>query len=231
MMHRVARRDCNLRHAHLRFSSSAEQNMGMPAVRTDSTPHRRWTTAQVRDLMDESRHWPRYELINGELIVTPSPGYPHQIAVDEFWQCIKPFALTQKLGIAVTSPSDLELKVGTITQPDVFVIPKAAFTDSDATPNWSDVTALVLAVEIISPTSVRRDRIIKRDFYLSAGVAEYWIVDLDARIVERWFPSRETPELARASLEWLPAGAASSLTIDLAELFERIWRQHRLLFR
>jgi Uma2 family endonuclease len=214
----------------LHFSSSAEQNMGMPAVRTDSTPHRRWTTAQVRDLMDESRHWPRYELIDGELVVTPAPGYPHQIAVGEFLQFIKPYTLAEKVGIAVTSPADLELRVGTITQPDVFVIPKAMFSDSEATPNWSDVTGLVLAIEIISPSSISTDRITKRDFYLGAGVAEYWIVDLDARIVERWIPSRETPELARTSLEWLPAGAASSLTIDLAELFERIWRQHRLLF-
>ena len=205
--------------------------MGMPAVRTDSTPHRRWTTAQVRDLMDESRHWPRYELIDGELIVTPAPGFPHQIAIGEFLQFIKPYTLAEKVGIAVPSPADLELKPGTITQPDVFVIPKAAFTDSDTTPKWSDVTGLLLAIEIISPSSVRTDRITKRDFYLGAGVAEYWIVDLDARIVERWFPSRETPELARTSLEWLPAGAKSILTINLTELFDSIWAQYRLLFR
>ena len=43
--------------------------MGMPAEKI-----RRWTTAEVRDLMDESRPWPRYELIDGQLIVTPAPS-------------------------------------------------------------------------------------------------------------------------------------------------------------
>ncbi|MFN2602932.1 MAG: Uma2 family endonuclease [Gemmatimonadaceae bacterium] len=194
-------------------------------------PHRRWTPAQVRDLMDESRHWPRYELIGGELIVTPSPGFPHQIAVTDFWKSIEEYALAQKVGIAVTSPADLELKVGTITQPDVFVIPKADFSDSEFTLEWPDVTGLVLAVEIISPSSVRTDRITKRDFYLDSGVAEYWIVDLEARIVERWIPSRDTPELARTSLEWLPTGAATSLTINLTDLFEGIWAKHRAHFK
>ena len=220
-----------LRRGYLHFSLYAEQTMGMPAVRTDFTPRRRWTAAQVRDLMDESRHWPRYELIGGELLVTPSPGWPHQIAVTEFWQCIDAYVIAQKVGIAVTSPADLELKVGTITQPDVFVVPKADLSDTDVTPKWADVSGLVLAIEIISPSSVRTDRIIKRDFYLDAGVAEYWIVDLEARIVERWIPSRETPELARTSLEWLPAGAATSLTLDLTDLFERIWAKYRLVFK
>jgi Uma2 family endonuclease len=49
----------------------------MPAI------HRHWTTTDVRALMDESRAWPRYELIAGGLLVTPAPGTPHQFAVTE----------------------------------------------------------------------------------------------------------------------------------------------------
>lgn len=203
--------------------------MGMPALSPDSPPRRRWTTAQVRDLIDESRAWPRYELIDGELIVTPSGSYPHQIAVTEIWRAIEGYALAQKVGQAVTSPADLELQPGTITQPDVFVLPAAAFPDTDDTPTWADFTGLLLAIEIISPSSVRIDRIIKRDFYLRAGVAEYWIVDLDARIVERWVPAGETPEILRTTLEWKPSGADAPLIVDLAELFNTIWTQHREL--
>jgi len=203
--------------------------MGMPALSTDSPPRRRWTTAQVRDLIDESRAWPRYELIDGELIVTPSASYPHQIAVSEILLAIKEYSFAQKVGLAVCSPADLELQTGTITQPDVFVVPASVFRDTDDPPTWADVTALLLAVEIISPSSVRTDRIIKRDFYLRAGVAEYWIVDLDARIVERWVPAGETPEILRTTLEWKPVGAAAALIVDLAELFNTIWTQHREL--
>lgn len=205
--------------------------MGMPALSTDSPPRRRWTTAQVRDLIDESRAWPRYELIDGELIVTPSASYPHQVAVLEIVMAIKAYVLAQKVGLAVCSPADLELQTGTITQPDVFVVPASVFPDTDDPPTWADVTALLLAVEIISPSSVRIDRIIKRDFYLRAGVAEYWIVDLDARFVERWMPDTETPEILRAIFEWKPAGADSPLIIDLGELFNTIWTQHRKLYQ
>jgi hypothetical protein len=66
-----------VRDALLRFSRQAEHNMGMPAYA------RRWTAAEVRELTDESRHWPRFELIDGELLVTPAPRPVHQIAVSE----------------------------------------------------------------------------------------------------------------------------------------------------
>jgi Uma2 family endonuclease len=203
--------------------------MGMPAIRPDPSTNRRWTTAQVRDLIDESRHWPRYELIGGELIVTPSPGTPHQFAILEIALTIRNYLEGEDAGVALISPADLELKPGTITQPDVFVTSRRIEGDPDKLPTWADIKSLALAIEIISPSSVRTDRIIKRDFYLDAGVPEYWVVDLDVRMIERWTPSRETPEVLRTSLEWKPAGADSPLTVDLVELFERIWTKYRKL--
>ncbi len=201
--------------------------MGMPAIRADSVPMRRWTTAEVRPLLEESRRWPRYELIDGELIVTPSPGWPHQFAVIEIASVLRDYLKGQDAGIALPSPADLELKPGTITQPDIFVTPARIPGDPDEPITWADFKSLNLAVEILSPSSLHIDRVIKRDFYLSAGVAEYWVVDLDIRMIERWTPSRETPEVLRKSLEWKPAGSVSPLTIDLVELFESIWAQYR----
>ena len=65
-----------LRRAELRGEPSAEQIMGMPAV------DRRWTAREVRALIEKNPlHTPRYELVDGELLVTPSPGFPHQRAV------------------------------------------------------------------------------------------------------------------------------------------------------
>jgi Uma2 family endonuclease len=207
---------------HLPFSSPAEQTMGMPAIR------RRWTTADVRELMDESRPWPRYELIDGELIVTPSPGRPHQLVASDILFIIKGYVDQQGIGVTFMAPADLELQPGTITQPDIFVVPFPTSPKADE-PGWAVVDRLLLAIEIISPSSVRIDRVVKRDFYLNAGVPEYWIVDLDARMIERWTPSSETPDVLRKSLQWLPPGAAAPLTIDLAELFQRIWGTHRKL--
>ena len=192
--------------------------MGMPATR------RHWTTADVRALMDESRHWPRYELIDGELLVTPAPGVIHQVAVSELLRLIAEYVEGEHLGITLTSPADVELRPGTITQPDVFVVPtRATPSPPDVIPRWTDVTALLLAVEVISPSSVQTDRVTKRDYYLDAGVPEYWIVDLDARIIERWTPDRETPRVESGRFEWKPAGTTSALIVQTGGLFERIW--------
>ncbi len=199
--------------------------MGMPAIR------RRWTTAEVRDLMDESRKWPRYELISGELIVTPAPSVVHQVAVTEILRFVLPYLEQQEVGITLTPPADLELQPGTITQPDIFIVPRRATPETDALPTWEDITSLLLAVEIISPSSIRTDRVDKRDLYMEGGVAEYWIVDLDGRMIERWIPTRQTPEVLRTSLEWLPPGAVTPLTIDLTELFARIRTTHRQIER
>jgi len=135
----------------------------------------------------------------------------------------------KKVGMAMMSPSELVLQAESLTQPDVFVIPASVFQDLDGMLEWRDVKSLALAIEIISPDTVRIDRVIKRDFYMNVGVDEYWIVDLDARMIERWIPSRETPDVSRTTLIWNPVGAESPLTIDLPQLFDRIRSKYRSL--
>ena len=192
--------------------------MGMPA-RTE----RRWTTADVRELMDESRAWPRYELLNGELLVTPAPKWRHQLAIQGLTRILTDYCDREPIGVVVNSPSDLELKPGTITQPDVFVVPNSLLPAAlEEDPGWELVKALVLAVEVISPSSVRTDRVEKREFYLGAGVAEYWVMDVEARMVEMWTPTRDTPSITQGMLRWHPAGAHSELLIDLPVFFSDV---------
>ncbi|MDQ2668918.1 MAG: Uma2 family endonuclease [Gemmatimonadota bacterium] len=193
----------------------------MPAI------HRRYTAADVRDLTVEDRPWPRYELIDDELLVTPAPKNAHQVAVGELMAVLYRYLEEMPAGLVLTSPSDLELKEGTVVQPDVFVIPyDAPFAGQPW--EWSDVKSLLLAVEILSPSSVRTDRITKRDFYLANGVEEYWIVDLDARVFERWLPSSETPELLRDRILWAPRGQAPH-AIDLEKWFAQVDRKVNML--
>ena len=189
--------------------------MVMPAIR------RHWTADEVRQLQDESRPWPRYELIGGELFVTPAPAKPHQLMVWELVRILGDYLIRQPVGIGFASPADLELERDGVLQPDVFVVPRAGW-DSPVTTDWSDVRALSLAVEIISPSSVRTDRVEKRDVYLDAGTPDYWVIDIEARTVECWAPGRATPVLATTELVWSPAGCTESLRISLPELFERV---------
>lgn len=113
--------------------------MGMPAI------HRRWTSADVRTLINESpRYWPRYELIGGELIVTPSPRFPHQTAAQELWFILKHYLVQQGVGLPMMAPADLELVPENITQPDVFVLDPHSVDDTVEMPTWADFKRLFL---------------------------------------------------------------------------------------
>ncbi|HVT41315.1 MAG TPA: Uma2 family endonuclease [Gemmatimonadaceae bacterium] len=197
--------------------------MGMPAE------SRRWSPAEVREMQDGSRAWPRFELIAGELLVTPAPGAIHQIAVGEILMLLSGYVDRENVGVALVSPADLDLLFGTIAQPDVFVAPPAGHAHLDQLRDWSVVTSLLVAVEVISPSSARSDRVGKRHYYLRASVPEYWIVDVDARVIERWSPERSMPAILKDTLEWHPAGAGASLIVDLPALFARIWRKFQLI--
>jgi Uma2 family endonuclease len=194
------------------FSIRAEQNMSMPAVQ-----NRRWTAAEVRRLIDEHPEpTPRYELVNGELLVTPSPSRMHQRIVVSIIRLLGDYVAAQHLGEVLTSPSDVRLAPDLIVQPDVYVIP----AENGRRPRAVDpVTRLLLAVEVLSPGSARYDRVDKRYAYQGAGVPEYWLLDPDAQVIERWLPSDVRPEVLDRELRWQPAGALDPLVIDMAAFF------------
>jgi Uma2 family endonuclease len=194
--------------APLQGSPSAEQIMGMPAEVS-----RRWTAREVRDLIAAAPlATPRYELVDGELLVTPSPALPHQMAVSRLLIALTTYLDRERVGAVIPSPSDVELEPQFVTQPDIFTVPRN---------EWSRVMAeglpvrqLLLAVEVLSPSSSRHDRVRKRPLY-QRHVPEYWIVDLDARLIERWTPADARPELLTETLSWHPEGATTAFSLDL----------------
>ena len=192
--------------------------MAMPAIR------RHWTASAVRELQNNA--WPRYELIDGELLVTPSAIPAHQGFAFELAMQLNPYTEKQSIGITLLPPADIELRQESIVQPDVFVLPPDDRALIDI--KWTDFRSLVLAVEVLSPSTARDDRTRKRDLYMDNNVAEYWIVDLDGRLVERWFPGRENPVVETSAFEWRPAESSEPLTIDLPALFDRVRLPRRI---
>ena len=83
---------------------------------------------------------------------------------------------------------------------------------------------MLLAVEVLSPSTARADRTVKRRLFQRVGVPEYWIVDVAAWLVERWRPGEDRPEILTETLSWhpAPAGGGRPLVIDLAQLFSEI---------
>ena len=189
--------------------SRAEHIMGMPASQ------RRWTTDEVRALMDETRPAPRYELIDGELLVTPSPGSPHQAVVGMLYAIVRAYVDAHGLGRVFLSPADLELRPRQITQPDIFVVPPGVRPGR----RWRGVRTLLLAVEVLSEGSRRHDRVTKRHHYQDVAVSEYWIVDIEGGVVERWRPTDDRPEITAGTFSWQPDTRVPALVIDLATLW------------
>jgi hypothetical protein len=74
---------------------------------------------------------------------------------------------------------------------------------------------------VLSPGTARFDRVVKRGRYQRYGVDD-WIADLDARLVERWSPGSDRPEMVSGSIAWQPVGAPEPITIDLDGLFAEV---------
>jgi Uma2 family endonuclease len=181
--------------------------MGMPAQQTE------WTAEMARALPDDGK---RYEVLDGELFVTPAPSLRHQTAASELWARLSPYVRAHSLGVALMSPADIEFSPRRLVQPDVFVAPQ---TERGRPRDWRDISSLLLAVEVLSPSTARADRQRKRRIYQSEGVPEYWILDLDARVVERWRPVDERPEIIADVLVWHPQSNAQPLSIELEAFF------------
>ncbi len=185
--------------------------MAMPAV-----DGHRWTADEVRALPEEPGK--RFECVDGELLVSPGPRLPHQSAMLLFSLQLDAFCRAQTVGSVFNGPGELELDRYTLVQPDVFVLP---LVDGKRAQSQEATGHPLLFVEVLSPGTARFDRVIKRGRYQSYGV-EYWIVDLDARLVERWTPESDRPEMVSGSITWRPSGAADAITIDLDALFAEV---------
>lgn len=192
--------------------------MAMPAGTT-----RRWTAREVRELIAaQPLHTPRYELVDGELLVTPSPAPQHQIALRELIIALGEYLEREPIGEALFSPSDVELEPEDVRQPDAFVVSRKEL--KRVVREGNPVRELLLAIEVVSPSSGRHDRVKKRSGY-QRHVPEYWIVDLESRLVERWRQGDARPEVLVDSVTWHPTGASEPFRLELPRLFARAFAE------
>ena len=164
--------------------------MSMPAIRPVTTIEELWA------LPDDGQ---RHELLDGVHVVTPSPAIRHQRILRELMRALDPALRTRGDLEVLTSPADIRLGPRTVVQPDLFI----CRVDPASPPSdWPGLGTPIVAIEILSPGTASRDRGVKRRIYQRAGVAEYWVVDPDARLIERWTPNDLRPEILDELLEW-----------------------------
>jgi len=186
--------------------------MAVPAQSLD------WTAAAAIALPADGN---RYEVLDGELFVTPAPSWGHQAALEVLSAAVRPYVRANELGWMLRAPADIVLAPRVLVQPDLFVVPDRP---EGAPDRWSEVTSLLLAVEVLSPSTARADRHRKRMVYQGFGVPDYWIVDVDAQCVERWRPDDERPEILAQQLVWQPKAEIEPLVLDLPSLFAEMRR-------
>jgi Uma2 family endonuclease len=133
------------------------------------------------------------ELIDGMLVKTPSPSYGHQRMVGDLLVSLHGLVGRDRV---VASPIDVFLDEHNTLQPDVAVFRDAQRIDTP------EVDIPLIVVEVLSPSTANRDRRVKREIYLRAGVEEVWIVDPVAETIEIYRPTgseRFTADEAAAS--------------------------------
>jgi Uma2 family endonuclease len=174
-----------------------------------------WTAEMVRQLPDDGN---RYEVVYGELLVTPGPRFDHQVLVSRLFLPLGNYLAHEPVGIVLTSPADISWGRDVLVQPDLFVV---TFAEAQ-TRDWSRLRSLLPVIEVLSPSTTRADRFTKRRRYQEAGVRLYWVVDGTEQHVEVWTPDAEFPTIERERLVWHSPGAGTPFMFELAELFRPV---------
>jgi Uma2 family endonuclease len=167
---------------------------------------------RLRETRDE-----QLELIDGELLVTPSPTRLHQLVSKRLNHLFMQAVDDAGIGEYYSAPYDVKFADDSIVQPDLLVVLRehsAKFTENAVN------GAPDLVVEIVSPTTGRRDLVIKRDLYARHRVPEYWLVNPDAHTVTAYTdPHQGRYRNERTFSDLAKSVIVPELSVDLAELF------------
>jgi Uma2 family endonuclease len=177
---------------------------------------REWTYAEFARLPDDGN---RYEVIAGELYVTPAPGRIHQKVSARLVSLFERFSEEQGAGTAYHAPFDVIFGEGDYMEPDLIFVRRDR--EDEVIKEHAAVAAPDLVVEILSGSTARRDRGIKRERYAAYGVSAYWIVDTDAKQVEVYRLTGGELRWVRTETDWLryrPKPRGPELVIDVPHL-------------
>jgi len=173
-----------------------------------------WTYAEYARLPDDGN---RYEVIDGEVCVTPAPGPKHQEVAANLFFLLRAHVTQQRVGKMLWDV-DLLFLSGQYLRPDMVFVPAASLggiTDRgvESPPG--------LVVEVLSPHSRRIDLALKPLRYRDFGIPEYWVVDQPARSVHVFrFAVSPEEEIVTNTLAWQPEPGRPALMIAVGALFD-----------
>ena len=183
---------------------------------------RKLTVAEFHQMEFDDNDTHQYELLDGELVKKKAPNPRHQLILAELYDQVKAYVRQQSQpGKVLFAPIDVFLDDNSAPQPDlVYLAPdKVSLVTSDGV-----IGAPTLVVEVISPSSIYRDRVTKKALYERFSVPEYWLVDPADNFIEIYaLTDGGYKLLSAASVEegQLSSAALPGLTLDVAALFRQ----------
>ncbi|MEX2281555.1 MAG: Uma2 family endonuclease [Gemmatimonadota bacterium] len=182
-----------------------------------SNPSYIWTYSEYARFPDDGN---RYEVIDGEVLVTPAPSPHHQRILFALGRRLQEYVERNDLG-EILLDVDLLFVSGQFVRPDLLFVPKSA---KEAVTDRGMERAPGLIVEIQSPTSSSIDRVRKPRRYGDFGVPEYWVVDPTeaALLVWRFAAGEREPNRATDIVHWQPDAGIAPLQIACSDLFRRL---------
>lgn len=186
---------------------------GSQSVSQPAFERRDWTYDDYLRLDDDTR----YEIIEGVLEVVPAPDVNHQRIASKLNDALRRYVEKHALGETFFAPLDVKLNDRNVVQPDLLFVSRERSAilgrDVQGPPD--------LAVEIISPSSTKRDRLVKRQLYERFGVKEYWVVDPVARSIDVFVPGDRGYQLlaTAAGTGAVHSRVLPGFSIDVARAF------------
>jgi Uma2 family endonuclease len=195
---------------HAQFATRAEECSRMHMA----IEARRWTLEEMHALPEDGN---KYELIHGELFVTPAPTNDHETIASRLARLLDRYVESQGLGLVYRPRAVFRVGRDVEVEPDLMV--RALHPDPKG--SWETAPLPKLVVEVLSPSTRKHDRVAKRKVYIDeARISEYWIVDGDARTLTSCATGRADLVLADR-VTWHPSGAADPLAFDLGDIFDQ----------
>lgn len=174
-----------------------------------------WTYSEYARLPDDGN---RYEVLDGEVLVTPAPTPHHQKVIARLLIALTEYVEGRGVGW-VLQDVDLLFQTGQFLRPDLLVVPgnaRAGITDRGVE------RAPALVVEVLSPSSRTVDRVTKPRRYLDFGVPAYWVVDPAERVIWTWSAATgpDAPIAERQTVRWSypNPGAVTPFELDVGHL-------------
>lgn len=176
----------------------------------------RWTYSDFLTWPDDGY---RYEILDGEMVKEPAPLEPHQATLRRLVFMLGDYLGDEERERLYFAPFAVILDDHNVVQPDLLYVraSRHAIVQEKGVFGPPD-----FVVEILSPSTKKRDLVTKRDIYARLGIVEYWVIDTKQKWIDQWWePSAEgyQKEKRHAHTDAASSVAIEGFTLRVSELF------------